>query len=69
MVYGGIEKISYNVFYLLGALILLIGIELVLGVKLIKNSHPIRLKEVMIINPILSLLISLNFVMLAFKLF
>ncbi len=61
-VYKEIKTIPIEIFCSIGALILLIGIELFCGIKLIKSQHPIRLKEIIIIKPIVAFIISVAFV-------
>lgn len=62
LLFGNIKQVPLTFWELLGAIFLVVLLVFILNYRLIKSDHPIRLKEIMIINPILGIIISILFV-------
>ncbi|GAB6162582.1 hypothetical protein JCM12298_17410 [Desulfothermus naphthae] len=60
------RQIPLFIWVVLGGIFVLIIVGLLLNNKLIKSVHPIRFKEIMVLNPFLGLIISILFVIKLF---
>lgn len=62
LVFGNFKQFPLMVWEILGGISLVVLLCLILNQRLIKSDHPIRLKEIMLINPILGVIINVLFV-------
>jgi len=62
LLFGNFKQVPLMVWELLGAVFLVVLLVFILNYRLIKSDHPIRLKEIIVINPILGIIISILFV-------
>ncbi|WP_461834666.1 hypothetical protein [Desulfothermus sp.] len=62
LVFGNFKQFPLMVWEILGGISLVVLLVFILNHRLIRSDHPIRLKEIMLLNPILGVIINVLFV-------